>query len=95
MLSQDTLDLNMFDVYMDVLVKSGPQTFITNKNTSSFKHIEEKMKTNSGFYPSKLDNNTDQLYIDTGFQLNKTVGGNERGRLAAMFPVKSLSPYGN
>lgn len=30
MISQDSLDMNMLEVYIDVLVKSGPQTFHTN-----------------------------------------------------------------
>ncbi len=64
----------MLEVYIDVLVKNGPQTFHTN-NHPVFKPEEDRIKTNSGFYNPKLDNNNDPLYIDTGFQLNKTVGG--------------------
>ena len=73
MISQDSLDMNMLEVYIDVLVKSGPQTFITNNN-APLKPEEDKTKTNSGFHTNKVDNNSDLQYIDTGFQLNKTVG---------------------
>lgn len=92
-LDQNATNPSVFDVYLDVLQKSGPQTFTVNKS-NSYQQSSDKIKTTSGFYNNKLDNSSDNAYVDSGFQLNKTVGSNERSKItAAMFPTKSLTPY--
>lgn len=94
MLSKDPLDLNAFDIYINILQKSGPQTFLSSQ-TNSFKLDQQIIRTTSGFYINNFDNKSDHQYSDSGFNLNKTVGNTDRHRITAMFPVKSLGSYGN
>ena len=69
----------MLDVYIDVLTKSGPQTFynnnnINNINNNTFKLDFDRSKTNAmtKTHAHKIEN--EPFNYDSGFQLNKTVG---------------------
>lgn len=63
-ISSDVIDYKMLDVYIDVLVQSGPQTFYRNNgnalnqkiNNNLFKLDMDRSKTNSMLYPQKIEN---------------------------------------